>query len=154
MKPPISPGAPPAWALGEYPKSCRIVRGGVVVARLLCACQPGSLSKCSVRSAAVAEECAASAVTRHATHCVLRRHSFFALGFSGRFSELGGVRLLCKRRTEPFTTLRLRPRGPPAKRCALRETISIPRPPSRQSRARARYPQAWPAAACVPSRIF
>src|SRR5205809_5365576 len=51
-------------------------------------------------------------------------------------------------------TLPLEPRRPTADGCALRETISIPRPPSRQSRARARYPQAWPAAACVPSRIF
>src|SRR5439155_13397341 len=93
MNPPISPGAPPAWAVGEYPKSCRIALGCGVVARLLCACHAGSLSKRSVRSAAAAAHCAATAATMHATHCVLRRHPFIAPGDDGWISELERLRM-------------------------------------------------------------
>ena len=53
MKPPTSPGLPPALAVRLYPKSCRTVRFSETVARLLQPSQPGSLSNRSVRCSAI-----------------------------------------------------------------------------------------------------
>src|SRR5712691_11493663 len=55
MKPPTSPGLPPALAVRLYPKSCRTVRFSETVARLLRPSQPGSLSNRSVRCSAIAD---------------------------------------------------------------------------------------------------
>src|SRR5579884_4048754 len=53
MRPPISPGWPPAWdVLALYPKSCLMVRGLESRARLLTPSQPGSLSNDWRRSSA------------------------------------------------------------------------------------------------------
>src|SRR5258706_16241654 len=90
MKPPISPASPPQCEVPEYPKFCLIVRGDGELARLLCLSQPGSLSNCSVRSAAnmltaVANRIARSAIDHRAEKLLLVMASFIV---DGRTSDV------------------------------------------------------------------